>query len=83
MTGWQLSAGGPTAQTGARGDVIDYTITATTSGLATLTSVDISDEFPGGLDDFTCTLAGETVTLPVSRICEAATSPISTSATRW
>ncbi len=48
------------------GDVISYTITATNTGLATLDGVDVTDEFPGGLDDFTCRLngAGDPVALP-------------------
>ena len=48
------------------GDVISYTITATNTGLATLDGVDVTDEFPGGLDDFTCTLngSGGAITLP-------------------
>ncbi len=36
------------------GDVISYTITATNTGMATLTDVDVSDKFPGGLDGWTC-----------------------------
>ena len=36
------------------GDVINYTITATNTGNATLTSVDVSDKFPDGLDGWTC-----------------------------
>ncbi len=39
---------------GEAGDLISYSITATNSGLATLTGVDISDALIDGLDDWTC-----------------------------
>ncbi len=39
-------------------DVIDYTITATNTGMATLNGVDVTDKFPTGLDDFVCKLNG-------------------------
>ncbi len=41
VTGWQLSAGGPTAQTGARGDVVDYTLTISNNE-ATASTYDVT-----------------------------------------
>jgi uncharacterized repeat protein (TIGR01451 family) len=54
------------------GDVITYTITATNTGFATLSSVDITDEFPGGLDDFECVPAEPATLAPGdSIVCTA------------
>jgi uncharacterized repeat protein (TIGR01451 family) len=39
----------------AAGDLISYTITATNSGMATLTGVDVSDALIDGLDSWECT----------------------------
>ncbi len=49
-------------------DLITYTITATNVGQTKLTDVDVTDKFPGGLDDFSCVLddaPGDKVDLPV------------------
>ena len=48
-----------------KGDEIAYTITATNTGAATLTNVDISDTLFGDLTGWTCKIDGSSVNLPV------------------
>ena len=47
----------------AVGDEIVYTVTATNTGVATLTNVDISDDLIDGLDDWTCVPGNPVATL--------------------
>ena len=52
----------------AVGDVINYTITATNTGQASLMNVDISDNLMADLDDWTCNLGDSAVTMPVDEL---------------
>ncbi len=52
----------------AVGDEIVYTVTATNTGEATLTKVDISDALIDGLADWTCKVGDATVTMPVAQL---------------
>ncbi len=50
------------------GEVIDYTITATNTGQATLRDVDISDNLMADLDGWTCSLGDTAVGMPVDEL---------------
>ncbi len=52
----------------AVGDEVEYTITATNTGSATLDNVDISDELIDGLDGWTCKLGDAVTSLPVAEL---------------
>ncbi|MGD8684748.1 MAG: hypothetical protein PVG27_12440, partial [Chloroflexota bacterium] len=58
------------------GDVVSYTITATNTGSATLSNVDIADNFPGGLDGWQCTPAEPATLAPGESIVCTATHTI-------
>ncbi len=52
----------------AVGDEILYTVTATNTGVATLTNVDISDDLIDGLDSWECKVGNSVTDLPVTSL---------------